>query len=68
MLSDCMYKSYGLRVVVYCWISDDNLAPSTEYDEEIATVTQFFLSEMQLSTHITSHVFIYIIHMIITTT
>lgn len=30
---------------VYC-ITDDNLAPSTEYDEEIAIVTQF-LSEMQ---------------------
>uniref|UniRef100_A0A3B4W9R9 Ribosomal protein S12 n=1 Tax=Seriola lalandi dorsalis TaxID=1841481 RepID=A0A3B4W9R9_SERLL len=29
------------------WIADDNLAPSTEYREEIATVTQF-LSEMRL--------------------
>lgn len=42
VLSDCIYKSPGLLVVVYCWISDDNLAPSTEYDEEIATVTQSF--------------------------
>lgn len=40
MLSDCISKSYGLLVVVYCWITDDNLAPSTEYDEEIAIVIQ----------------------------
>lgn len=39
--------------VVFCCIADDNLAPSTEYYEEIATVTQF-LSEMQLITHIVS--------------
>lgn len=35
-----------------CWcIGDDKLAPSTEYCEEIATVTQF-LSETQPSSHI----------------
>lgn len=39
--------------MVFCCIADDNLAPSTEYYEEIATVTQF-LSEMQLITHIVS--------------
>lgn len=39
------------RVVMYCCITDDNLAPSTEYYEEIATVTQF-LSEIQMSTNI----------------
>lgn len=32
--------------MVYCCITDDNMAPSTEYYEEIATVTQF-LSEIQ---------------------
>lgn len=29
--------------VVSCCIIDDDLAPSTEYYEEIATVTQFFV-------------------------
>lgn len=35
----------NLTSLFWC-IADDNLAPSTEYDEEIATVTQY-LSEMQ---------------------
>lgn len=46
---------------MYCCITDDDLAPSTEYREEIATVTQF-LSEIQLRVlvllfHLTVQVF-----------
>lgn len=46
----CIDRCVKGSMLMYCCIIDDNLAPSTEYYEEIATVTQF-LSEMQ-STHI----------------
>lgn len=47
----CATDELRWHVIMYCCIADDNLAPSTEYYEEIATVTQF-LSEIQPSTNI----------------
>lgn len=55
----CATDELRWHVIMYCCIADDNLAPSTEYYEEIATVTQF-LSEIQPSTNIA--VFFILLH------
>ena len=39
--------NFTIYFILSWWIADDILAPSTEYYDEIATVTQF-LSEMCL--------------------